>query len=81
MSSCFVVERLEFKARLNNYEFCNSEQNSQAQFLFRLNDNNNITCLIVFLWELNEIMHKSTWKCPWYNTYVPVSVVFLVDRK
>lgn len=49
MSSCFVVERLEFKSRLNNYEFCNSEQNSQAQFLFRLNDNNNITCLIVFL--------------------------------
>lgn len=49
MSSCFVVERLEFKARLNSYEYCNSEQSSQAQFLFRWNKKNNTTCLIVFL--------------------------------
>ena len=62
MSSCSVVEWLEFKARLNSYEYCNSEQSSQAQFLFRWNKNNNTTCLIVFLWELNEVMHKSPWK-------------------
>lgn len=64
MCSCFVARKLELKSRLNSYDLYNSEQKSQAQFLFRLNENDSTSCLLEFLWGFNVVMHKSTWKYP-----------------